>query len=38
MTKYDMNLPIWLEIETGFFRALQQTYSDAFTQLLTELD
>lgn len=33
-----MNLPTLKEIETDLFRTLQQTYSDAFTQLLTELD
>src|SRR5690625_1033957 len=38
MIKNNMKLPTLKEIETDLFRTLQQTYSDAFTQLLTELD
>ena len=33
-----MKLPTGKEIETDLNRALQQTYSDAFTQVFTELD
>ena len=38
MIKNTMNLPTLKEIETDLFRTLQQTYSEAFSQLLTELD
>ncbi len=34
----NIKLPTLKEIETDLFRTLQQNYSDAFTQLLTELD
>ena len=33
-----MKLPTLKEVETDLFRALQQTYSDSFNQVLTELD
>lgn len=33
-----MNLPTLKEIETDLFRTLQITYSETFSQLLTELD
>jgi len=38
MIKNNTKLPTLKEIETDLFRTLQQTYSDAFTRLLTELD
>ena len=34
----NIKLPTLKEIDTDLFRTLQQNYSDAFTQLLTELD
>lgn len=38
MIKNNMNLPTLKEIETDLFRTLQITYSETFSQLLTELD
>ena len=38
MNKNNMKLPILKEIETDLFRTLQKTYSEALSQLLTELD
>ena len=38
MIKNNTKLPTLKEIETDLFRTLQKSYSDAFTQLLTELD
>ena len=38
MIKTNIEFPILKEIETDLFRTLQQTYSDAFTQLLTDPD
>ena len=38
MNKNNMKLPILKEIETDLFRTLQETYSEALSQLLTELD
>ena len=38
MTKTNIELPTLNEIETDLFRTLQQTYSAAFTHILTELD
>ena len=38
MIKNTMKLPTLKEIETDLFRTLQETYSDALGQLLTELD
>ena len=38
MIKTNIELPTLKEIETDLFRTLQQTYSDAFTQLLTDPD
>ena len=36
MIKNNMNLPTLKEIETDLFRTLQITYSETFSQLLTE--
>ena len=38
MIKNNMKLPTLKEIETDLFRTLQETYSEALSQLLTELD
>ena len=38
MNKNNMKLPRLKEIETDLFRTLQETYSEALSQLLTELD
>ena len=38
MIKNNTKLPTLKEIETDLFRTLQQTYAEAFSQLLTELD
>ena len=38
MNKDIMNLPTLKEIELDLFRVLQNTFSDALTQILEELD
>jgi len=38
MIKNNTNSPKLKEIETDLFRALQNTYSDVFSELLTDLD